>query len=294
MSTPCEVAPAAIDLLSEQSKTCIERLRVHRGETFDLYVSSLSLSSAHPYKRLAAVLLLLFERAGEIRVLLTTRSKALRAHPGQTALPGGKVDADDRDVIATAFREANEEVSLPLDCPNIHTVCILRPFLSSSKLLVTPVVALLTDISVLDQLKASEGEVAAIFDWPLELLLDPTLASRESLVPKGSEHWPYDDEYHSTSDIVLPFLENSMYRMHRFRSSASPIKGLTSEILILAAEIAYGRAPSYERYARGQLTGFGDILRILDSDATDNHFAVSGTSTPIGVAAGVSDTVFRE
>ena len=56
----------------------------------------------HPRSRLAAVLILLYEEAGELRVLLTTRSKALRSHPGQTALPGGRVDETDRDFIETA------------------------------------------------------------------------------------------------------------------------------------------------------------------------------------------------
>jgi peroxisomal coenzyme A diphosphatase NUDT7 len=50
------------------------------------------------------VLLLLFERAGKLRVLLTTRSKTLRSHPGQTALPGGRMDETDTDAIHTAVR----------------------------------------------------------------------------------------------------------------------------------------------------------------------------------------------
>jgi len=37
-------------------------------------------------------------------VLLTTRSKELRSHPGQTALPGGKVDKSDAGVVETAVR----------------------------------------------------------------------------------------------------------------------------------------------------------------------------------------------
>lgn len=35
-------------------------------------------------------------------MLLTTRSKALRTHAGQTALPGGKTDDTDKDLIETA------------------------------------------------------------------------------------------------------------------------------------------------------------------------------------------------
>jgi coenzyme A diphosphatase NUDT7 len=55
----------------------------------------------------AAVLIVLYERPGgrgrgELRVLLTTRSKELRSHPGQTALPGGKVDKADAGVVETA------------------------------------------------------------------------------------------------------------------------------------------------------------------------------------------------
>ena len=48
------------------------------------------------------MLVLLYEKAGELRVLLTTRDKSLRAHPGQVALPGGKVDTTDTDVFETA------------------------------------------------------------------------------------------------------------------------------------------------------------------------------------------------
>ena len=56
---------------------------------------------------LAAVLVVLYERpggraSGGLRVLLTTRSKELRSHPGQTALPGGKVDKTDAGVVETA------------------------------------------------------------------------------------------------------------------------------------------------------------------------------------------------
>lgn len=48
---------------------------------------------------------MLYERPGGrggLRVLLTTRSKELRSHPGQTALPGGKVDKTDAGVVETA------------------------------------------------------------------------------------------------------------------------------------------------------------------------------------------------
>lgn len=97
-------------------------------------------------------------------------------------------------VLFLKYREANEEVGLPLNSPHVHTLCLLEPFLSKSLLLVTPVVAILTDVSVLDTLVASPSEVDLIFDHPLEALLDPSLAANEPLVSKGSSDWPFDED----------------------------------------------------------------------------------------------------
>ncbi len=97
------------------------------------------------------------------------------------------------------FREANEEVAFPLCSPHVHTLCTLEPFVSPNRVLVTPVIAFLEDISVVEELRAAPGEVARIFDHPLEALLDPELLLRDSeekLVPLGSEHWPYETELH--------------------------------------------------------------------------------------------------
>ncbi|KAF9265630.1 hypothetical protein L218DRAFT_860510, partial [Marasmius fiardii PR-910] len=209
----------------------------------------------------AAVLALLYEQEGKLRVLLTTRSKQLRTHAGQTALPGGRVDAVDRDAVEAAFREANEEVNLPLNCPSIYTLCTLEPFFSLHMLVVTPVIALLTDISVLDKLQPSEVEVSRIFSHPLQAFLDPSLVKSDALAPAGSEDWIYEPELHHTSDSAHGKLE--MYRNHRFRSIGSPIKGLTSDILIKVAEIAYAQTPQYERYAPGQIYGYDALTKFV-------------------------------
>lgn len=63
-------------------------------------------------------------------------------------------------------------------------------------MLVTPVVSLLTDLSVLDHLHPCEGEVDLIFDHPLEAILEPSLSVNEPLVPLNSELWPSDIEYY--------------------------------------------------------------------------------------------------
>ena len=58
--------------------------------------------SSVPRSKRAGVLVLLYEKNNVLRVLLTTRAKTLRTHPGQTALPGGKMDETDEDIIETA------------------------------------------------------------------------------------------------------------------------------------------------------------------------------------------------
>ena len=65
----------------------------------------------------AAVLVLLYERAGGLRVLLTTRSRELRSHPGQTALPGGKVDQSDAGVVETAVSSFIAKRAIEIDRP---------------------------------------------------------------------------------------------------------------------------------------------------------------------------------
>jgi len=203
---------------------------------------------------------LLYENAGQLRVLLTTRSKTLRTHAGQTALPGGRVDDTDTNYLDTAFREAYEEVGLPLNCPDIHIVALLEPFVSLHRLVVTPVVAVLTRPPVLANLKAAQDEVACIFTHPLEAILDPALAGGEPLVALGSEDWPYNTELYNTSDSIVSVLNDSVYRMHRFRSSASSIKGLTADILV--RNMTAGQCTVYERYAPGQLRGFAELRRL--------------------------------
>jgi peroxisomal coenzyme A diphosphatase NUDT7 len=117
------------------------------------------------------------------------------------------------------------------------------------------VVALLDDPSLLEHLKPSPDEVDHIFTHPLEAFLDPTATKRETLVDIGSEDWPYEAEFYvclsliylswsltsfqSTSDSAVAFLNNTTYRMHRFRSSASPVKGLTADIMVFTPLVVF-------------------------------------------------------
>jgi coenzyme A diphosphatase NUDT7 len=96
----------------------------------------------------------------------------------------------------TQLREAREEINL-VDVSSVRFLCTLPPFISQWKLLVHPVVMLLTDISILDTLTPSLNEVDRIFTHPLDAIIDPSFAFGEPLSEIGSEDWPYEGDYYA-------------------------------------------------------------------------------------------------
>ena len=61
----------------------------------------------------AAVLVPLYIKRGRLHAVFTKRRDDLRRHPGEISFPGGRYDEGERDLVATAFREAHEEIGLP-------------------------------------------------------------------------------------------------------------------------------------------------------------------------------------
>jgi 8-oxo-dGTP pyrophosphatase MutT (NUDIX family) len=118
--------------------------------------------------RPAAVLVGVQDGAGGPRVVLTKRASHLRNHPGQIAFPGGRQDSGDPDLIATALREAQEEIALPPSA--VHVLGTLPAHETVTNFQVTPVLALLPDgLSFVPEV----GEVAEVFSVPLAHLTDP-------------------------------------------------------------------------------------------------------------------------
>jgi 8-oxo-dGTP pyrophosphatase MutT (NUDIX family) len=61
----------------------------------------------------AAVLVAVYLERGELHVVLTQRRHDLRRHAGEISFPGGRHEHGERDLVATALREAHEEIGLP-------------------------------------------------------------------------------------------------------------------------------------------------------------------------------------
>ena len=119
--------------------------------------------------RPSAVLVPVFEEAGQAHLVLTKRPDHLRSHAGEIAFPGGKRDPEDPSLVATALREAEEEVGID---PSAVEVLAELPTIGTVRgvVAITPFVGLLPARPVL---RPRPGEVEDAFTVAIGDLLDP-------------------------------------------------------------------------------------------------------------------------
>ncbi|WP_158784879.1 CoA pyrophosphatase [Pantoea sp. BAV 3049] len=132
--------------------------------------------------RRAAVLVPIIDRPRPT-LLLTRRAATLRKHAGQVAFPGGMMDPEDNSLIATALREAEEEVAIPP--ASVRVVGVLPVVTSSTGFQVTPVVGILPDTL---SWHASEVEVESVFEMPLQEALRLSRYSSLDIQRNGIGH----------------------------------------------------------------------------------------------------------
>ncbi|KAL4522160.1 hypothetical protein Ndes2437B_g07902 [Nannochloris sp. 'desiccata'] len=222
----------------------IANLRCHHSNT----PAPTPVSSKH-----AAVLIPLFESDGEIHVILTQRSSKLRKHAGEVCFPGGKREEGDANDVATALREAQEELGIDPGC--VDVVVSMPPVLSKHLLSVTPVIATVpADLRFVP----SPLEVEHVFSAPLKMFLEA-----------GNGYSHRDVEWE----------EGIPYRLHyweyKYKDQSFLIWGLTAGILIVAAEQALGRSAVFPvnppgampytalAFERGKL-----VFRVSEGDST--------------------------
>ncbi len=160
----------------------------------------------------ASVLIPLVKR-DRLHVLLTLRPTHMNSHSGQIAFPGGKADPEDRDAVATALREAQEEVGL--EPGYVQVIGTLPIYTTGSAFIVTPVVAL---VDPGFHLQPNADEVADVFEVPLDFLMDPA-NHRQHVVDWGGEQrrWlsmPYMDG--STERFIWGATAGMLRNFYRF------------------------------------------------------------------------------
>ncbi|KAG8859347.1 hypothetical protein FRB96_004562 [Tulasnella sp. 330] len=205
--------------------------------------------ASYPKPRFAAVLILLYHDKADdsLHVTLTTRSMSLRSHPGQVALPGGKSDPDDKTPVFTALREANEEIGLPMPHQSIHILTTLPAQISLYKIIVTPVVAYLSDPeTVLPLLKANPEEVDEIFDWRLDAFLHPglvegcrheikdipwILAAQIAYAPSTTAYERWAPRQPHTTDVAIEWTMEEAKRVDGFKTTLKQDLGLPTALV---------------------------------------------------------------
>ncbi|MGK5679636.1 NUDIX hydrolase [Actinoplanes sp. URMC 104] len=120
--------------------------------------------------RPSAVLVLIGDGEAGPDLLVLQRAATMRNHAGQPAFPGGGTDPEDADAVATALREANEEVGLD---PSSAEALALLPdlYIPVSSFVVTPVLAWWRRPHPVHPRQAAE--VAHVARLPIGELVDP-------------------------------------------------------------------------------------------------------------------------
>ena len=151
----------------------------------------------------AAVLVPIID-APRPRVLLTVRRADLRAHAGQVAFPGGRIDPTDDGPIGGALREAWEEIALPAE--SVDIIATSRAFATGSGYLITPVIGVIPDGL---NLVPHEAEVARLFEVPLDHIVAEANHVPKTTMFQGIERqyfeisWPDELIWGVTASLII-------------------------------------------------------------------------------------------
>ncbi len=158
----------------------------------------------------AAVLLPIVRRK-QPSVLFTRRTAHLARHAGQVSFPGGRTAPSDRDAVATALRETEEETGIAP--AHVRVAGFLESYETGTGFAITPVVGIVETGFVL---KPNPDEVDEVFEVPLAFLLD--LRNRETRTTEWAgatrRYYAYTYGPHyiwgATAGILAGFVERLM------------------------------------------------------------------------------------
>lgn len=142
-----------------------------RGRFFDRIrglLGPLDVPAAPPEGLRAAGVLVPLRNGGTgVNVVLARRTEQVPHHKGQVCFPGGSRDPGDADLLATALREAEEEIGLsPRDVEVLGT---MEPVLTVTGFAIRPFVARIPDAAAF---RLDPFEMAEVFEAPLSIFAE--------------------------------------------------------------------------------------------------------------------------
>ncbi len=171
------------------------------------------ISSTGSSLKRAAVLVPLVLEDGHLSVLLTKRTDVVEHHKGQISFPGGAVDSADSDAIATALREAEEEIGL--DRATVTILGELDDLEIPTGFVVTPVVG---SINGMPDLVLNVDEVEEAFCVPVGFFLDEANEEVGEREWRGRKFAVYSYQFGAhriwgaTAAVIRSFLRSVEYR----------------------------------------------------------------------------------
>ncbi len=156
----------------------------------------------------AAVLIPLFEKEGEYHLLLTRRTDKVPLHKGQISFPGGRQDPTDRDLLATALREAREEMGI--EERDVRILGELDDVCTFSDFCVAPFVGW---FPYPYRFRPNPHEIEEVLEVPLTALLEPASFREEVQERSGQLHRVFFYQYGkhniwgATARIIQQFLD---------------------------------------------------------------------------------------
>ncbi|MEP7221050.1 MAG: CoA pyrophosphatase [Novosphingobium sp.] len=180
----------------------------HARDDLKLHNESRLIGVADKEFRPAAVLAAITER-DRPGLLLIHRPSHMRAHPGQIALPGGKLDAGE-DAVTAALREANEELGIATE--NVRVIGTSDTYRTWTGFEITPVLATIPpDLELIP----NPNEVAQWFETPLDFVLNPANQVEVPIDFQGAVHytWQIEWEEHRIWGVTAALLVNLSHRL---------------------------------------------------------------------------------
>ncbi len=156
-----------------------------------------------------AVLILLYPIENRIYTVMIQRPEYSGAHSNQVSFPGGKSEAGDQSITATAIREAEEEVGITGKKIRICG-CLSPLFIPISNIEVTPVVGIQFSKPVFTP---DPSEVSFIIETCMDELSDPSIIKEKSMEVSGQlitvpyYHYRGLHIWGATAMIISEFLE---------------------------------------------------------------------------------------
>lgn len=156
----------------------------------------------------AAVLIPIYEKAGDYYLVLTKRTEDVSNHKGQISFPGGSYEVGDETLKNTAIRETCEEIGIaPRD---VDIIGELDDIETITNFVISPFVAI---IPYPYEFRSNAREVEEIIEVPISALLDKKNIREEKKYRDGKLIDEYSYEYRgwiiwgATAKILKQFLE---------------------------------------------------------------------------------------